>query len=58
LTFYPQSKVYVQALSKTPVFFTMAQNGDFYKKNGINRPIKNEPFAKTAFLAKFAVTKM
>jgi hypothetical protein len=36
----------------------MTQNGDFYKKNGINRPNKNDPFAKMAFLAKFAIAKM
>jgi len=58
LTFYPQSKVYVQALSKTPVFFTMTLNGDFYKKIGANRPSKNDPFAKMVFLAKFAIAKM
>jgi hypothetical protein len=36
----------------------MTQNGDFYKKIGANRPGKNEPFAKMAFLAKFAIAKM
>jgi len=49
LTFYPQSKVYVQALSKTPVFFTMAQNGDFYKKMGLIAPTKMTLLQKWLF---------